>query len=312
MSVSESRSAAKTNLDELGNLLRGAGAEPESAHDALVELARRLAPLHSPPYPQAVSEQGRPDTELTTQPLETAKLPPSNSEASNAPSNTAFVEKLARWLALLHSSPYPQAVSEQGRPDTELTTQPLETAKLPPSNSEASNAPSKTAFVEKLARRLAPRYSSPYPQAVSEQGRPDTELTTQPLETAKLPPSNSEASNAPSKTAFVEKLARRLAPRYSSPYPQAVSEQGRTDTELTKHNPSKRRSCRSQTARCPTHRARRLSLTSERSKLSSSRTHTRTIRSRDVPEAGNSRFRRWRWRAWRLSAGGFRAQGRRP
>ena len=233
MSVSESRSAAKTNLDELGNLLRGAGAEPESAHDALVELARRLAPLHSPPYPQAVSEQGRPDTELTTQPLETAKLPPSNSEASNAPSNTAFVEKLARRLALLHSPPYPQAVSEHGRTETELTTQPLETAKLPPSNSEASNAPSNTAFVEKLARRLALLHSSPYPQAVSEQGRPDTELTTQPLETAKLPPSNSEASNAPSKTAFVEKLARRLAPRYSSPYSQAVSEQGRTDTELT-------------------------------------------------------------------------------
>ena len=220
MSVSESRSAAKINLGELEDPLRGASTEPESADDALIELARRLAPLHSSPHPQAVSEHGRTDTELTTQPLETAKLPPSNSDASNAPSNTAFVEKLARRLALLHSSPYPQAVSEHGRTDTELTKQPLETAKLPPSNSDASNAPSNTAFVEKLARRLAPLHSSPYPQAVSENGRMDTELTTQPLETAKLPPSNSKASNAPSKTAFVEKLARRLAPDIRRNHPK--------------------------------------------------------------------------------------------
>ena len=146
MGVSVSRSAAEINLDELERRLRGASTEPESADDALIELARRLAPLHSSPHPQAVSEHGRPDTELTTQPLETAKLPPSNSEASNAPSTTAFVEKLARRLALLRPSPYPQAVSEHGR-TAELTTQPLETAKLPPSNSEASNAPSTTAFV---------------------------------------------------------------------------------------------------------------------------------------------------------------------
>jgi SPOR domain len=90
MSVSESRSAAKSNVDEHPS--RFAGTEPEGAHDALVELARRLAPLHSSPYPQAVSEHGRTDAELTTQPLETAKLPPSNSETSNAPSNTAFAD----------------------------------------------------------------------------------------------------------------------------------------------------------------------------------------------------------------------------
>ena len=188
MGVSVSRSAAEINLDELERRLRGASTEPESADDALIELARRLAPLHSSPHPQAVSEHGRPDTELTTQPLETAKLPPSNSEASNAPSTTAFVEKLARRLALLRPSPYPQAVSEHGR-TAELTTQPLETAKLPPSNSEASNAPSTTAFV-----------------------------------------------GVGAKQAFEFE------------------------------------------------------------------THTYTIRSRDVPEAGNSGFRRWRWRAWRLSA----------
>jgi hypothetical protein len=76
--------------------LRGASTEPESADDALIELARRLAPPHSSPYPQAVSEHGRTDTELTTQPLETAKLPPSNGETSGEPSKTAFVDVEAK------------------------------------------------------------------------------------------------------------------------------------------------------------------------------------------------------------------------
>ena len=92
MGVSVSRSAAKINLDELEHRSRGASTEPGRADDALIEWARRLAPRHSSPYPQAVSENGRTDTELTTQPLETAKLPPSNGEASGAPSKTAFVD----------------------------------------------------------------------------------------------------------------------------------------------------------------------------------------------------------------------------
>ena len=96
MGVSVSRSAAEINLDELERRLCGASTEPESADDALIELARRLAPLHSSSYPQAVSEPGRTDTELTTQPLQTAKLPPSNSEASGAPSGTAFVDVEAK------------------------------------------------------------------------------------------------------------------------------------------------------------------------------------------------------------------------
>ena len=159
MGVSVSRSAAEINLDELERRLRGASTEPESADDALIELARRLAPLHLSSYPPAVSEHGRTDTELTMQPLETVKLPPSNSEASGAPSRTAFVEELARRLEPLHSSPYPQAVWEHGRKNTELTTQPLETAKLPPSNSEAFGAPSKTAFVDVEAKQA---FEDPY------------------------------------------------------------------------------------------------------------------------------------------------------
>ena len=161
MGVSVSRSAAEINLDELERRLRGASTEPESADDALIELARRLAPLHLSSYPQAVSEHGRTDTELTAQPLETVNLPPSNSEASGAPSRTAFVEELARRLAPLYSSPYPQAVSEHGRKNTELTTQPLETAELPPSNSEAFGAPSKTAFVDVEAKQ-AFEFEDPY------------------------------------------------------------------------------------------------------------------------------------------------------
>ena len=113
MGVSVSRSAAEINLDELERRLRGASTEPESADDALIELARRLAPLHSSPYPQAVSEHGRTDTELTTQPLETAKLPPSNSEASGAPSKTAFVDVEAKQ-AFEFEDPYPYD-PKQGR-----------------------------------------------------------------------------------------------------------------------------------------------------------------------------------------------------
>ena len=53
----------------------------------------------------------------------------------------------------------PQAVSEHGRKNTELTTQPLETAKLPPSNSDAFGAPSKTAFVDVEAKQA---FEDPY------------------------------------------------------------------------------------------------------------------------------------------------------
>jgi hypothetical protein len=96
MGVSESRSAAKIKLDELEYRSRGASTEPGRADDALIELARRLAPRHSSPYPQAVSENGRTDTGLTTQPLETAKLPPSNGETSGELSKTAFVDVEAK------------------------------------------------------------------------------------------------------------------------------------------------------------------------------------------------------------------------
>ncbi len=88
MSVSGTRSAAETDLEEFERRLRAAATQLTSAEDALlVEWARRLAPARSSPHAQAVSEPGRTDTK-PTQPT----LRPSIDEVPDDRSETATVE----------------------------------------------------------------------------------------------------------------------------------------------------------------------------------------------------------------------------
>ena len=95
MGVSGRRSAAEINLDELERWLGAAGTEQASAEGAIVEMARRLAPLRWSPYAEAVSEPGRTDTE-PTQPLETAMLRPPIDEMPDDPSEAATIDVEAK------------------------------------------------------------------------------------------------------------------------------------------------------------------------------------------------------------------------
>ena len=95
MGVSGRRSAAEINLGELERWLGAPGTQQASAEDAIVEMARRLAPVRWSPHAEAVSEPGRTDTE-PTQPLETAMLRPPIDKLPDDASETATVDVEAK------------------------------------------------------------------------------------------------------------------------------------------------------------------------------------------------------------------------
>ena len=93
MGVSRRRSAAEINLDELERWLGAARTQQASAEDAIIEMARRLAPVRWSPHAEAVSEPGRTDTEPTQ---ETAMLRPPIDELPDDPNETATVDVEAK------------------------------------------------------------------------------------------------------------------------------------------------------------------------------------------------------------------------
>jgi SPOR domain len=105
MGAPRTRSAAEINVDELVRRMCATDTEHASAEGALVDFARRLAPVRSSPHVQAVSETGRTDPE-PTQPFGTAILTQSIDEAPVDPSEgeTISVEaKQASELADVYS-----------------------------------------------------------------------------------------------------------------------------------------------------------------------------------------------------------------